>query len=141
MIVDDKNVIKTLKSHNLVLGAEPSGHLCLYGVNPTCDALFNSLFFLRIMKKYSTNFIDDYLKNIKYPYVSLNVNVDNDVRNNFPSNDVIKKHITRLSIKNKDVKIVVRPSGTESVIRVYVESPNQIKNIEISKDIEKILKK
>ena len=45
--VGDKNVISVLKENNLSLGGEPSGHICIYEHNPTCDALLNAIMFLK----------------------------------------------------------------------------------------------
>ena len=138
--VGDKNVINLIEKHKLSLGGEPSGHICLPEFNPTCDALINSLFFLKCVLS-NPNMVDEILEDYKYPSLIINKKVDLKFRESFDSNIEVLNSIKKLSRLHKDAKIIVRPSGTESVIRIYVESKSQEVNNIISDKILKLLKK
>lgn len=139
--VGDKNVVEVIKTKHLSLGGEPSGHICLFDYNPTCDALLNSIFFFKCLNE---NLID--LENIvgvseMYPSMFENIKVDNATRNNFDKNSRIKRGVDSIRYEFSDARIVVRPSGTESVIRLFVESESQEKNKNIIEKLRDILKK
>lgn len=137
--VGDKNVIQFIKENSLSIGGESSGHICIYKYNPTCDALLNSLFFFKCL---NDNLIS--LKEIlniskKYPSITKNVNVNKKIRDDFDDNISLKNKIKSLENQYENANIVVRPSGTESVIRIYIESSSNDNNIKICKNIEKLL--
>lgn len=134
--VGDKNVISLMKQNHLSLGGEPSGHICLYEHNCTCDALFNSLYLIKGIVDKSINIKELLLSLKKFNSVTKNVEVSYDFRKNFNNNILLQNQIKNLQHSNEDVRIVVRPSGTEPVIRIYVEGESEIK---INKIIENIL--
>lgn len=138
--VGDKNVIEVIKTKHLSLGGEPSGHICLYDYNPTCDALLNSIFFFKCL---SENVID--LESVvgiseMYPSLLENIKVDTATRKKFDNNSNLKREIDIIKKEYSDARIVVRPSGTESVIRLFVESDSQDKNKNIIEKLRKLLK-
>ena len=139
--VGDKNVITLMKKHDIIIGGEPSGHVCIMTHIPSCDALYNSLLFLKCCSELKIDVIKYFNKNIKYFSSLKNLNVSNEVRINFDNNLLVKSFIEKLEEKYREVRIVVRPSGTESVIRIYVESVSIKLNEKISKLLTKYIKK
>lgn len=126
--VGDKNVIEIMKNNSLTIGGESSGHICILKYNPTCDALLNSLFFFKCLKE---NIIT--LDNIigvanRYPSITHNIDVGKKTREAFDTNSSLKNEIENLSLLYPNANIVVRPSGTEPVIRIHIESPLQENN-------------
>lgn len=126
--VGDKNVINNIRNNHLSLGGEPSGHICLYEHNCTCDALFNCLYFLKIVNSNTININEILNKNYKLPSITKNISIDAKLRETWNINknirDLISKHINN----NREEKIIIRPSGTEPIIRIYVEGKSEIKN-------------
>ena len=58
----------------------------------------------------------------KYPQVLINVKVDNSKKNEIYNDDDINEEIKRISdILGKEGRVLVRPSGTEALIRVMIE--------------------
>ena len=62
----------------------------------------------------------------KYPQVLINVEVDNTLKNNFYTDDYISNEIEKVSnLLGSDGRVLVRPSGTEPLIRVMIEGANK----------------
>ena len=120
--VGDKNVINKMRSENYNLGGEPSGHIALSDYNTTCDALFNALYLLKaiIVSKLD---IRDYLNLMtKYPVIEKNIAISSDCRAKFDNQTFVAKLQKKIRKLENDCYIIVRPSGTEPVIRLSVES-------------------
>ena len=129
--VGDRNIIQSMKEHNLMLGGEPSGHIILNNYSSTGDGILASLEVLGIMKfenkKLST------LSNIYMPYPQIIQNFPISSSQETGSEiNYIKKKIAKI-IDKKDVRLVIRKSGTENKIRTMIEG----KNLEMVKSISK----
>lgn len=130
--VGDKNVQKALKDYHLSFGGEQSGHLIFNSDLNTGDGLLSAVHVMEVLKDENKT-IDELLKDYKvYPQYLENVGVSNK--------EALMKNDGLLSfIKEKedslhgDGRILVRPSGTEQLIRVMVEA----KDIDTCKDIVK----
>ncbi len=126
--VGDKNVINLMKEKRLTIGGEPSGHICMYEHNGTCDALLNSLQFFKIILENHLD-IEKYLLEIQLvPSIIKNIEVDSAFRQKFDENIELAQEIEKIQTAHSDVRIVVRPSGTEPVIRLFVEGLSEINN-------------
>jgi phosphoglucosamine mutase len=138
--VGDKNVIQLMKEKSISVGGESSGHICLLNYLPNCDALYNSLFYLKSCESLGDDFESILKSVIKLPSVIKNLKVDGDLRLEFDANKNINKQIKLIQKQNPSTKIVVRPSGTEPVIRIYVEGESIDDNKSILEKLEKIIK-
>lgn len=139
--VGDKNVIQMLKINSLNLGGESSGHICQFMYNPTCDALLNSLFFLKCIEQNIVSISDVINVSNKYFSVTKNINVDKKIRDGFDKNISLNNLINNLKINYPNANIVVRPSGTEPVIRIFIESKSNIENTKILQKIVNFFEK
>ena len=119
--VGDKYVLQKLEEKNWLLGGEPSGHIICLDSAPTGDAIIAALKFLDAVK--NDNFsIDKTLNNFKkFPQTLINLKVDNP--NNIILSDKFWSEVTKIeSILGNDGRVLIRPSGTEPLIRIMVES-------------------
>ena len=119
--VGDKYVLQKLVEKNWLLGGEPSGHIICLDSAPTGDAIIAALKFLDAVK--NDNFsIDKVLNNFKkFPQTLINLKVDNP--NNIILSDKFWSEVTKIeSILGNDGRVLIRPSGTEPLIRIMVES-------------------
>ena len=119
--VGDKYVLQKLVEKNWLLGGEPSGHIICLDSAPTGDAIIAALKFLDSVK--NDNFsIDKALNNFKkFPQTLINLKVDNP--NNIILSDKFWSEVTKIeSILGIDGRVLIRPSGTEPLIRIMVES-------------------
>ena len=119
--VGDKYVLQKLVEKNWLLGGEPSGHIICLDSAPTGDAIIAALKFLDAVK--NDNFsIDKTLNNFKkFPQTLINLKVDNP--NNIILSDKFWSEVTKIeSTLGNDGRVLIRPSGTEPLIRIMVES-------------------
>ncbi len=140
--VGDKNVINHIYENNLQLGGEPSGHFCNLDVNSSCDALLNSVIFTKIFKHYNGN-IDIILDEFtKFSQSNEKIDITDNLLNQLDSNSKLMAEIDDIKLKYENVaRIVVRPSGTEPICRVMVESETGEKNNIIMNQLKEIIKK
>jgi phosphoglucosamine mutase len=118
--VGDRNVLAMLNQAGGTLGGETSGHILCLDKTTTGDGLICALQVLAIMKQTGSGLAELAAGMKKYPQVLLNVRV---ARRFDPLTEpevvrVVEEVETRLKGRGR---IVLRPSGTEPVIRVMVE--------------------
>ena len=126
--VGDRSVVEKMRQQNIHLGGEPSGHIIFLNHSTTGDACIAGLNVLAGMKqsRKKLSVLRDQLK--EKPQVSLKMNVKNKPElNSVPG---YKKMISSIQkeLQNQG-RILVRYSGTEPLIRIFVEgnSPSLIK--------------
>jgi phosphoglucosamine mutase len=122
--VGDRYVLEMLKETGGVLGGESSGHLLCLDRTTTGDALIAALQVLAIMKQTGRSLAELAAPMPKYPQVLENVRTARkiDVNACATIQDAVKRAERRLGSSGR---IVLRPSGTEPVIRVMVEGSDE----------------
>lgn len=118
--VGDRYVLEKLREHGGVLGGETSGHLLCLDKTTTGDALVAALQVLAIMKQTGKSLADLAAPMMKYPQILENVRIAKkiDVNTSSAIQGAVKQAEQRLDGAGR---VVLRPSGTEPVIRVMVE--------------------
>lgn len=119
--VGDKYVYDRLVQKGYVLGGEQSGHIIFTQHLTTGDGLLTALKLLEVMvnKKSSLSALSSDLK--IFPQVLKNVKVNN--KKMALENDVLNQAIEHhQAILQDEGRILVRPSGTEPLVRVMVEA-------------------
>lgn len=140
--VGDKNVINYIHENNLQLGSEPSGHFCNFDINSSCDALLNSVIFTRIYQSYNGNIKKILKQFVKHKQTNKKISLTDNLLNNLITNSKLANEINDIKEKYQNLaRIVVRPSGTEPVCRIMVESEKGDKNKQIMKQLKEIIKK
>ena len=122
--VGDKYVLQKMKEIDSIIGGESSGHIILNNVidYPIGDALLTTLYLLKIMNHYKNNIsLDDMTQSIPVtPSKLFNQKVIN--KTEFLSDKHNKKvFATLVNEIGGDGRILIRPSGTENLIRVLIE--------------------
>lgn len=135
--VGDRHVLQKLEELDWELGGEQSGHImCLDLVN-TGDAIVSSIKFLEAILC-SEKSLRQLLKPFKkYPQILTSIKTDKaeKILNNKIFNSLLKKF--EKEIENFDGRINIRKSGTESMIRIMVESLDEKETINISNQLTK----
>lgn len=128
--VGDRYVLEKMIEVGAILGGEQSGHIVFRDLSPTGDGLISTLRFLELIIKsnYDISEIHKIIK--KYPQVLKNIPVEDKTK--IINSEYIKKNISEAeSWLGGNGKIVVRPSGTEPVIRIMVEATT----VEVAQDV------
>ena len=124
--VGDKYVLEEMLKNNYPLGGEQSGHIIFKEYANTGDGELTSLQVLNVMAKENKSLKE--LKNImkKYPQVTINVETTKQGKDQLNTNKNIQNKISELNqILNEDGRVLVRPSGTENLIRVMIEGKDK----------------
>jgi phosphoglucosamine mutase len=119
--VGDKNVYNLMKKEDLSLGAEPSGHVINRRFQNTGDGLLTAFLFLRALQELSLVPGEVLNQFEKVPQITVNI----PVRVKIPLDTWVgmQKKLREFTDRyGRDSRAVVRYSGTESKIRVMLES-------------------
>lgn len=136
--VGDRYVMEMLKETGGTLGGETSGHLLALDHTTTGDALICALQVLAIMKETGSSLAELSAAMPKYPQVMENVRVAKKI-DPFSSSQ-IKEAVARAEAKLAGAgRIVLRPSGTEPVIRVMVEGREEKQVREICRELASVV--
>lgn len=138
--VGDKYVMSRMDEVNSILGGEQSGHIIMSNFISTGDGILTSVILSKVLKKIDFDFELIKSKIKKYPQILKNYKCTdkNKILENKEFNDYIKNLEKEIS---NDGRILIRPSGTEQLIRVMVEHLDEKKCQKIINEIiEKIEK-
>lgn len=119
--VGDKYVLQSLVQKSWFLGGEPSGHIICLDSAPTGDAIIAALKLLNAIKANEFS-IERSLEGFKkFPQTLINLKVDNP--NKIIVSDKFWERVTEIEFQlGEDGRVLIRPSGTEPLIRIMVES-------------------
>ena len=129
--VGDKNVISEMKKNNYNLGGEQSGHIII-GKNPTTgDGILAALKILEILS--NQNFKANKLFNLykKFPQIKSNIKIKAKITKKMEEKiDRIKLDFKK---KYKNLRFLIRKSGTEPLLRVLIEGIDEdmVENVSI----------
>ena len=122
--VGDKYVLQKLLERNWTLGGETSGHIICLDAAQTGDAIVAALKLLNSLKEVSFNVDESVQRFNKFPQTLINLSVNN--ANKIILNDKFWSEVTHIESKLKEKgRVLIRPSGTEPLIRIMVESENE----------------
>ena len=89
--VGDRYVLEKMLKEDYNLGGEQSGHIILLDYNPTGDGILTSLMLIQIMLEKQKK-LSELCKIIKkYPQVLINVKVNNDKKENYKTDEQLRK--------------------------------------------------
>jgi phosphoglucosamine mutase len=120
----DRYVLEALRKHDLVLGGEQSGHIIFLEKNSTGDGIATALQLLAVLanSKESLSVLASQME--RFPQVLVNVKVAN--KEGWDVNPRIKEAVSKAEQElQSEGRVFVRASGTEPLIRVMAEGPNE----------------
>ncbi|CAB4575510.1 unannotated protein [freshwater metagenome] len=119
--VGDRYVLENMLVNNYSLGGEQSGHVILRDFSNTGDGLLTALQVMQVVVKSKKSLNELASKMQKYPQVL--INVKNVKREKLAASNKISDYIAEQEkMLGTNGRILVRASGTESLIRVMVEA-------------------
>ncbi|MFZ9759545.1 MAG: phosphoglucosamine mutase, partial [Burkholderiaceae bacterium] len=122
--VGDRYVLEMLKETGWELGGESSGHILCLDKHTTGDGIVSALQVLSALV-WSEQSLEDYLSDLQlYPQVMINKPISPDV--NWREHPEFQKvYAQAAKALQGEGRLLIRPSGTEPVLRIMVESPDK----------------
>lgn len=140
--VGDKYVIEEMLGNEYVLGGEQSGHIIFLDYVTTGDGLLTGLQLVDVMKETGKKMSQ--LNNLMndFPQVLVNAEVNGKLKNFYLENEKIKAEVNRIEEKfHGEGRVVIRPSGTEPLIRVMIEGKDKDEISKIAKELARLIEK
>ena len=124
--VGDRYVLEEMLENDYNLGGEQSGHIIMLDYNPTGDGILTSLMLIKIIleNQLPVSKLCDIIQ--IYPQVLINAKVDANKKYDYDKDEKIQKEIQKLEKEfSGNGRVLIRPSGTEPLVRVMIEGENQ----------------
>ena len=124
--VGDRYVLENMMENGYNIGGEQSGHIIFLDDNTTGDGLLSALNLLRVMVETKKPLSE--LASIMevLPQALINAKVPNHKKEDYMSYPEIADAIATLEKKfNGEGRVLIRPSGTEPLVRVMIEGKDQ----------------
>ena len=125
--VGDRHVLEEMRENGYVLGGENSGHIICLDANTSGDGLFAAIRLLNTLfggggaRRGPVSEQAAVVSSI--PQIICNAKVSNSKKNAYLEDPVIRERCMRIEARfNSDGRVLIRPSGTEPLIRVMIES-------------------
>ena len=139
--VGDRHVLQKLEELNWDLGGEQSGHIISLDSSNSGDAIIAAIKFLEAYVCSDLPLKELLYPLVKYPQILVNLKTDNPEK--ILKSKSFKKLVneTLKKLEKHDGRVNVRASGTESMIRIMVESKNEKETQLASKNLANFAKK
>lgn len=124
--VGDRYVLENMKENGYNLGGEQSGHVIFLDDNTTGDGLLSALHLLQVMVDTGKP-LSELAKVMEVlPQALVNAKVPNDKKESYMEYSDIAEAIAELEKKFAgEGRVLIRPSGTEPLVRVMIEGKDQ----------------
>ena len=124
--VGDRYVLERMRQIGANLGGEQSGHVIFLDENTTGDGLLSALHLLQVLVDTKKPLSELATIMEVLPQALVNAKVPNDKKNSYMENPQIADAIDALTKKFAgEGRVLIRPSGTEPLVRVMIEGRNQ----------------
>ena len=138
--VGDRYVLQNMLEHGHCIGGEQSGHIIFREFMTTGDGQLTAVQLLRAIKKSGKKLSELAQLMQVYPQVILNVRADKEMKRMVKVDEGVLKCQQQLEEgMNGNGRILVRPSGTEPVIRIMVEGLDREAIMNAAKSMEQII--
>lgn len=140
--VGDRYVLERMLETGCMIGGEQSGHIIFLNHSTTGDGILSSLQLVKavLMSGKKPSELSDAIK--IYPQVLKNAKVKNEHKTKYQSDPQICEAIQKMEEEMKGRgRVLIRPSGTEPLVRVMLEGENVEHITELAQDLAKLLTK
>ena len=122
--VGDRYVVEEMKKNGYNFGGEQSGHIIYLDNNTTGDGQASAILLVKVMRETGKKLSELAAQVIIYPQKLVNVRVENSMKSKAMEVPAIAAIIGKMEEKMAgNGRILVRPSGTEPLLRVMAEAP------------------
>ena len=121
--VGDRYVVESMREGGMLLGGESSGHIIMLEHNTTGDGLITALQLLATMIRKDKSLAELASVYVAMPEAHKTIPLNGQAK---PAQDVLDSITTRVETElNGKGRVVIRPSGTEPIVRVMVQHESQ----------------
>ena len=138
--VGDRYVLESMLKTGSVIGGEQSGHIIFKNYTTTGDGILSSLQFVKALVA-SGKKASELSEEIElFPQVLVNARVHNDNKKIFMNDEEVKQKIADAEAKiGEDGRVLIRPSGTEPLVRVMIEGKDTEVINELAEDLAALI--
>ena len=138
--VGDRYVLEEMKKEGYSIGGEQSGHVIFLDYNTTGDGLVSGLQLAATVKESGKTVSELASAMTELPQVLVNAKVPNSMKNIHNEDEEIKVEISKMEKKLEgEGRVLIRPSGTEPLVRVMLEGKNQNELDEMAHALAKLI--
>jgi phosphoglucosamine mutase len=138
--VGDRYVLEEMAKYGYKLGGEQSGHIIFLDYNTTGDGLVTGLQMAAIVKKSGKTLSELASMMKELPQVLVNAKVPNHMKNIHETDVEIVEEIKKIEEALKGCgRVLIRPSGTEPLVRVMLEGENQDEIDKMAQELAKLI--
>ncbi len=124
--VGDRYVLENMLENGCNLGGEQSGHIIYLDYNTTGDGLMTSLLLSKLIVDSQKPLSELSAEMEVFPQVLKNARVRNDKKYHYMDHPEICKKIEEIESQfHENGRVLIRPSGTEPLVRVMIEGEDQ----------------
>lgn len=140
--VGDRYVLEEMLLENYNFGGEQSGHVIFRDFATTGDGQLTAAQLLSILKRRDSKLSSMATVMERYPQTMVNLRVSSEGKLAFYTDPNVKKAIDNATHRlNGEGRVIVRPSGTEPLLRVMVEGRDLALIEELAGDISAVIQK
>lgn len=140
--VGDRYVLEKMLECDYIVGGEQSGHVIFKDFANTGDGELTSIQILSILSNENKKMSELASIMTKYPQVLINVKVREEAKGQYENDSEVMNAINKVEEElNGDGRVLIRPSGTEALIRVMIEGLDQNDINKKAKKIADVIKK
>lgn len=122
--VGDRYVVEEMRKSGYNLGGEQSGHVIIMDYNTTGDGQLTAIQLAKVVKESGKTLSELAAEVTIYPQKLVNIRVENSMKHNAMEVPAIADIIHKMEdVMAGNGRILVRPSGTEPLLRVMAEAP------------------
>ena len=140
--VGDRNVLERMLEKGYAIGGEQSGHMIFLEYATTGDGELTALQVLDLLCRSGKKASQLFGVCQRYPQELINIPVSgNEAKEKIMAADWLSLAIREQeALLNGEGRILVRPSGTEALIRVMVEAPEEETALSVAQDLANLIK-
>ena len=138
--VGDRYVLEQMLRSGCVLGGEQSGHIIFREVTTTGDGMLSSLQFMNAVLT-SGKTVSELADEIEiFPQVLVNARVKNENKKKYSADPEVAKAIEDIeSAMAGNGRVLIRPSGTEPLVRVMLEGDDEERLMDLARSLADLI--
>lgn len=134
--VGDRYVLECMREEDFCIGGEQSGHIIFRDFMPTGDGQLTGIQLLNLLKSFQKPLSEAAGVMRIFPQTLLNIQATPKMKAALHSDDRVQDYIKRLDEQlGENGRVLVRPSGTEPLIRIMVEGQDLTEIQQIAREI------